>query len=113
MLLKSPDGEINFSYSRQGTILSPFNSGGIFVPGFDDFEGIEEILSLFKHSSALIVLHEFMGFVPYNVTENASNFSFVEEKMLTFARLDVYIARTVFCLRDDCNDNVGGHRQKL
>lgn len=71
------------------------------------------MLQLFRHQTAICVLHQFMGFGPQQPASSASLETYVESSRTTLARLVAFATTTVVYLREDGADTVGGHRQKF
>lgn len=57
---------------------------------------------------AIPAVHEFMELVPQLKSDSGKE-AFVEDKTVTLARLDAYLATVVACFSDDDNDKKGGH----
>lgn len=79
-----------------------------------------DVLSIFDHVSAVVVLHEYMRYILQVVSTSKGATSHIDGTVLTLARLGAFISTAIHCFSDDGVDmvdvyrqNVDGHRQKL
>lgn len=70
-------------------------------------------LALFSHEAALIVLHEYLGFLGEVNLSNTIDAGHGAESVVPFKRLNAFIETMVSCFRVDGSDKVWGHKQKL
>lgn len=113
LLPKLPDDKWDFGHRRESEVTD------ICKVGMENSLQCRSIalsgstLHVFYHQIAIRILHQFMGFRSEHPTNTSGVQTYVENSIVTFARIDAFIAMTVVCLRKDGMDTVGGHRQKL
>lgn len=113
LLNKLPSGTWDFGHWRESDVTCMCKSGMEDAVQCRVIPFSDGTLQLFRHQIAIRVLHQFMGFDPQQPGSSASVETYVENSIVSLARLDAFIATAVVCLREDGTDTVGGHRQKL
>lgn len=72
----------------------------------------ERIFQHFRHDVAVRVIHEVMRFFVFSVAPSSDSGGW-EGTIATLSRLDAFLTPTVTCLRVDCSEKAGSHRQKM
>lgn len=78
-----------------------------------DVEVVTNILRPFSHGLSIEVLHEFVGYIPDVLLSSRNGATHVDGNILSSDILEAFHATNMIYLRENCSDNVEGHRQKL